>query len=113
MFHDEMHFRLFMMKEHFEQMFCQGLDLVNAGSSAAAIKVFAKLIGDLPCHESFMNIRVAACAHKGLAHIQLGDYKSAAETFSLIPPHVSLREDVIPQVLIVSFLLICRKAMQG
>ena len=101
MFHDEMHFRLLMMKKHFEEMFCQGLELLNAGSGAAAIKVFAKLINELPCHEIFMNIRVAACAHNGLAHIQLGDYKSAAESFSLVPSHVSLREDVIPQVFIV------------
>lgn len=95
-----------MMQEHFEKMFHQGLDLLNAGSSAAAIKVFVKLLDNLPCHESFTNFRVAAFAHKGLAHIQLNDYKSAAEAFSLIPPYVSLREGVIPEVFFVLFLFI-------
>ena len=109
MFHEEQLFRLLMMQEHFEHMFCQGLTLLKDGSCAAAIKVFAKCISDLPYHESFMNIRVAACAHKGLAHIQLDDYKSAAETFSQIPHDVSLNEDVIPQVLILSFLLMNKR----
>ena len=90
------------MEEELKSMVGHGIHLFQAGKYHQAINVFERVICRFRYQLPDSDLFVTACYKKGLAHLQLEDYKEAARSFLSMPCHIIVQDGVVPKVKIVS-----------
>ena len=93
------------MEEQLKNMVGHGIHLFQAGKYHQAIDAFERAICRFQYQMPDSDLFVTACYKKGLAQLQLDDYKGAARSFLSMPHHITLQDGVAPKVKIVSILI--------